>query len=352
MPVLKNQESKFQQEPNHVKASSLRNRRLWKRWILGLTLGVTATGLTGCTMLGGLQKKLDQSECIDDFMIGHRNKVMAARAWLRVKHCFKGHCYPKDLEAGFIAGYMEVATGGSGCTPTVVAPQYWGWRHQSGNGQAAVNAWFEGFPYGVKAAEEDGIGAYNMIRLNVVPYATPNMTGSAMPTPVMQTTPVPMATALPPGIILGEGETLVPGGVIMQEIGSGAVSGDAEEAAETDAPKADEPVSPLDAEMDNKPADTEAEVDPFSDEVGQRSNGLNSPNMEFSDYISRDPNPAAETVNQRSTVELVPRTTTPVSVGVMPDSLNVEADDVSEPSQAEIDSVIEEIFGKPAATSR
>jgi len=361
MPALNNHDLKTRQSSESVLTIESRTRRRVKRWTLGLALGMTTVGLTGCTMVNGLQMKLDNSECIDDFMISHRNKVMAARAWLKIKHCFKNHRYPKDIQAGFIAGYLEVATGGSGCTPTVVSPQYWGWRHQSGSGQAAVNAWFEGFPLGVKAAEQDGIGHYNMIRLNAVPFVTSNMTGSASPTSAVGH-PMPMATGLPAGIVLGEGETLVPGQLSVQEVGPGGASGNArseddsdtiqEGDAEEDSLDSLENISPRRnaprpgvPPFDVKPL--EPTTDPFADEFG-RSGNAPAPNT-FSVQGNSHAVPSVETGAAMETqpVELVPRDSAPVTRRTM--ALPSADESVIEPTQAEIDSVIDEIFGKPSA---
>jgi len=56
--------------------------------------------------------------------------------------------------------HVDVADGGTGCVPSFPPREYWGWRYQSCEGQAKVSAWFSGFPHGVRAAEEDGIGNY------------------------------------------------------------------------------------------------------------------------------------------------------------------------------------------------
>ncbi|MEM9368982.1 MAG: hypothetical protein AAGD07_23580 [Planctomycetota bacterium] len=186
-----------------------RSRRILALTVLGVSIGFGS----GCSMLSNAQRKLANTECLDEFMIEHRNKVMAEKAWYRVQHCYRNHPYWKDLRAGFIEGYLDVATGGSGCTPVVVSSSYWGWKHQCGNGHAAVNAWFEGFPLGVKAAEEDGVAYYNQIRMNSVPVvASSPMNGSLAPTPV-----APAPVAVPPGLELGEGETLVPGAITYSE---------------------------------------------------------------------------------------------------------------------------------------
>nr|WP_231602598.1 hypothetical protein [Neorhodopirellula pilleata] len=327
-----------------------RKRIRLQRILLGLSLGLVATGMTGCTMLGGLQSKVSNSDCLDEFMVSHRNKVMAARAWMKVRHCYRNHCYPKDLQAGFIAGYLEVATGGSGCTPTVVSPQYWGWRHQCGNGQAAINAWFEGFPLGAKAAEQDGIGAYNQIRLNTVQYTMPSMTGTAMPTPAvepceidMMTVPmaVPMtapihATGLPPGVVLGEGETLVPGKVFMQDVSEAEAdlqsSSDQPDADIDGVPGATPPAMPKDVSPQNLKPNTNAEPikeDPFANDLSR----YQPQNRDINQLVSK----SGQESNELSQVELTP---------VLPSNSFALPDEVAEPSQAEIDSVIEEIFGK------
>lgn len=370
MPALNNHDCGLSPESIDVQAQRSGARRRWKRWVLGMTLAMTATtGLTGCTILGGIQQKLSNTTCIDDFMISHRNKVMAARAWLQVKHCFRNHAYPKDIRAGFIAGYLEVAMGGSGCTPTVVSSQYWGWRHQSGNGQAAVNAWFEGFPLGVKAAEQDGIGHFNMIRLNAVPHVNTNMTGSAAPTPAAA--PMPGEHGMPKtprvdeetnalggsglslGLLLGEGETLVPGQVTMQEVdpesGKPSRSSGSPEMIQRPEPVPGSQRAP-DQPMDRatSPENDAAPKNPFTDEVSHRG-GRRSGEIRISDDIVGKDHPSPrESATSNPPLELVPKTSTRVSTQPVEFPENGTAH-VSEPSQTEIDSVIEEIFGKPPA---
>ncbi|MFK8112957.1 MAG: hypothetical protein AB8B91_12180 [Rubripirellula sp.] len=305
-----------------------------RRTLACFTLGLAASGLTGCTMLGGLGSKVRTSECVDEFMIGHRNKVMATRAWLKVKHCYKKHCYPKDLEAGFMAGYMEVATGGSGCTPTVVAPQYWGWKHQSGNGQAAINAWFEGFPLGVKAAEQDGVGHYNMIRLNTVPTIQAGMNGSLAPTPVAPVAP-PVNSTLPPGIILNKGETLVPGQVILQDVKPEGAAGEPEPAGEETDPLEDAPSL---LEKIDEP-ETGKSADPFGDDARLRFDDSRA------ETLSSTPAAPMMVPQSKRAIDLVPRGDDPRDPLV-----TQPVTDVSEPTQEEIDSVIDEIFGRPSSS--
>lgn len=118
---------------------------------------------TGCSSLSGLSASLEHCECVDDFVVGYRNSALAAKAWHEHKHCYANQPYIDHFEAGFRAGYESVAAGGNGCTPSIAPREYWGWKYQSPEGQAKVSAWFQGFPMGAKAAEEDGVGNWSQI---------------------------------------------------------------------------------------------------------------------------------------------------------------------------------------------
>ena len=139
----------------------------WRRMVAVGCLGAMSLGLTGCSVINGACRSLRQQECIDDFMIGYRNQALAAKAWHRVKHCYKNKTYFNDFRAGFFDGYADVAAGGPGCTPAVAPSTYWGWKYQSRDGQSAVNAYFEGYPLGVKAAEQDGVGHWGSVRTSI-----------------------------------------------------------------------------------------------------------------------------------------------------------------------------------------
>ncbi len=140
-----------------------RQRRMMRRIFAATVLGFAVTGSTGCTMFKGLSQAINKSDCIDEFMIDYRNKAMAAKAWHCQKHMFRCGDQPGFRE-GFEAGYIEVASGGPGCTPNIAPQAYWGWRYQSAQGQQTVNNWFAGYPMGVKAAEQAGIGHFQEIR--------------------------------------------------------------------------------------------------------------------------------------------------------------------------------------------
>ncbi|WP_345688451.1 hypothetical protein [Novipirellula caenicola] len=155
----------------------------------GLSLVVLGTG--GCSMFSGAARQLRNHDGLNEFMIGHRNKTMAAKAW----HCQKANfCNPSSaFKDGFYAGYMDICNGGSGCTPAIAPSQYWGWMYQSSNGQLAVNDWFAGFPMGVKAAEQDGVGHWSNVQTSYG-ATSPNMAAAPLP---VQTAPTVLEHQLP-----------------------------------------------------------------------------------------------------------------------------------------------------------
>lgn len=138
-----------------------RRRTLGQQLRSAACAGLAATvliGSTGCTILTNAYKQLQQHDCLDEFMIAHRNRAFAAKAWYREQHCHKNHPHLAEFKAGFLQGYTDIANGGNGCMPCVAPDQYWGWRYQAPDGRSAIDAWFAGYPLGVKAAEQDGLG--------------------------------------------------------------------------------------------------------------------------------------------------------------------------------------------------
>lgn len=119
---------------------------------------------SGCTGLTSIRRTLDYSDCMNEFMIGYRNRGMATKAWHRRKNQFCREKYLDDFCAGFTAGYMAVADGEDGCTPAFPPRSYWSWQYQSAEGQGKVSSWFAGFPHGARAAEEDGLGNWSQIQ--------------------------------------------------------------------------------------------------------------------------------------------------------------------------------------------
>jgi hypothetical protein len=131
-------------------------------------------------MVNGIHQAIAHNDALDEFLVGHRNRAWSARAWHRQKHLFCDKRHQADFAAGFRQGYEDVANGGNGCTPAIAPQSYWGWKYQSPEGQAKVSAWFEGYPLGAKAAEEDGLGNWGHIRTML---------------PTNETLPPPMAPA-------------------------------------------------------------------------------------------------------------------------------------------------------------
>jgi hypothetical protein len=165
-------------------------RKLLRQLVLAGCFGVVAIGSIGCTASAGLFRKARRSDCVDDLMVKYRNRVMAEKAWHCRKEGFCGNADNEVFKDGFIAGYLDIAEGGRGCTPVMAPRQYWGWRYQSAGGQGAVGSWFSGFPHGVQAAEEAGLGTFvkpahckSVAQPGALPYGDqfyPDSTGAPM----------------------------------------------------------------------------------------------------------------------------------------------------------------------------
>jgi hypothetical protein len=172
-------------------ASSIGQKRSRLRLLLAAgCLGFVVASSTGCTMLDGACRAIKKNECLDDLMIGHRNRALAAKAWHRQKHLFSNCHDIRELRAGFFAGYADIANGGKGCLPAVAPSHYWGWRYQTPGGQARVNSWFAGFPMGAKAAEEDGVGGWGEI-IPVGMQQARAQSQTFLPEPVVEESTVP-----------------------------------------------------------------------------------------------------------------------------------------------------------------
>jgi hypothetical protein len=138
-------------------------RQRW-RFLALLLAGSSLMAASGCTAWTGVKNAWSYSGYWNEGMMGYRHTAYASKAWHSRKHCYANQNYLKDFARGFKAGYISVADGGDGCTPAFPPREYWGWKYQSAEGQARVAAWFSGFPYGAKAAEEDGVGGWTQIQ--------------------------------------------------------------------------------------------------------------------------------------------------------------------------------------------
>jgi len=178
----------------------IRNRRMRGLLVAATMVSVIAPS-TGCMLISGIQRGFSRHDSLDEFMVDYRNRAWAARAWLCSRSRFANHPYLSDLEAGFRQGYEDVAAGGSGCLPAVCPRSYWGWQYQSADGQSRMNAWFEGYPLGVQAAEQDGVGHWGNVGT-----AFPNQPQAKAPAAVA----APAAVGALDGDRDGEAEELAP----------------------------------------------------------------------------------------------------------------------------------------------
>jgi len=135
-----------------------------RRFAFLLLASSAAVPFAGCTAFTGLNNSWQYNGYWNQTMMGQRNKSSASKAWHCRKHHFCNEKYMKEFSQGFKAGYMDIADGGTGCTPSFPPREYWGWKYQSCEGQARVAAWYSGYPHGARAADEEGIGHWTQIQ--------------------------------------------------------------------------------------------------------------------------------------------------------------------------------------------
>lgn len=145
----------------------IRTRGRVARSALRMVLLASLTLLAiGCTPFRGLRDNLQYNDGMNDFVLGWRNSVWARQAWESRK---REHLDEPQFHAfgqGFRDGYADVAGGANGCVPALPPRSYWTWKYQTGEGQAKVAAWFAGYPYGARAAAEDGAGNFQQIQVS------------------------------------------------------------------------------------------------------------------------------------------------------------------------------------------
>ncbi|MDQ3331861.1 MAG: hypothetical protein M3552_14605, partial [Planctomycetota bacterium] len=144
---------------------------------------VAALGMTGCCYY-------ELRDSYDDCTTSVRNQCLARMAWHRCNDAYDDHPYEKEFGHGFRDGYAAVAGGADGCCPTMPPRCYWGSCYRGCEGQAAANAWFDGYARGAIAAEVDGlsVGGRILVRTPACPTNCA-VRGPAMP---------PGAVTLPP----------------------------------------------------------------------------------------------------------------------------------------------------------
>ncbi len=121
---------------------------------------VIVCGNTGCKAI------MDRTLLSDDSVMEWRDYVWAKRAYAQQRDRYINHPHEKSFKEGFCDGYRSIASGGDGCTPALPPKKYWSWKYQSAEGIAKVNAWYEGFPLGAKAAEQEGVGFYSQVQIS------------------------------------------------------------------------------------------------------------------------------------------------------------------------------------------
>ena len=164
-----------------------------------LLAGVLIAVGGGCSLFQGARDYIEYNDATNDFVVGWRHYVWSNKAWHanRPYHLQESHLY--DFGEGFRAGYRDVAAGGNGCPPPLPPRSYWTWKYQNPEGKGKIAAWFSGYPYGAKAAEEDCAGNWGQIPVSHVieqqysPEFTqgriPRCNGDCFPQPTENSTP-------------------------------------------------------------------------------------------------------------------------------------------------------------------
>lgn len=201
-------------------SSALGGRRTPKvrlGWVTRVALILfMGTQFTGCTIVTGVKNYVAYNTECDNLVIGWRDHIYSRRAFNRRINQFPATRYPDSFREGFIAGYHDVAKGGKGCPPAVPPRRFWSWKYQTAEGQAKVNEWFAGYPYGAKAAEEDGIGNYRDIQISSEVEALLKAEGK-VGTACLDCGPQP---AKPTPLSYPDGELIEPGNQIENAIQS------------------------------------------------------------------------------------------------------------------------------------
>lgn len=140
--------------------------RLRRRGVIGMLLASLTLCSTGCTVFNSVGDSFRYNSVWNDAATKMRHRSMSSKSWHHRKHQYCNEGCLDDFCAGYRQGFEDVAGGGTGCTPNFPPRDYWGWQHQSAEGQKKVSAWFAGYPHGARAAEEDGIGNWAQVQMS------------------------------------------------------------------------------------------------------------------------------------------------------------------------------------------
>ncbi len=138
----------------------------WRQSAVACLLMISVSSSTGCTLFDNIGQSFRYNSVWNDAATKLRHRSLSSKSWHMHKNRHCNEACLDDFCAGFRQGYEDVANGGNGCTPNFPPRDYWGWQHQTAEGQKKVSAWFAGYPNGARAAEEDGVGNWSQIQMS------------------------------------------------------------------------------------------------------------------------------------------------------------------------------------------
>lgn len=97
---------------------------------------------------------------VEEFKMSTRNQIEARKSWNDMRRVYRDVDHTYHFKSGYEAGYLDVASGGDGCLPTLPPRCYWKVCYQNPKGRQKTIAWFDGFAHGAIAADKDGVNAY------------------------------------------------------------------------------------------------------------------------------------------------------------------------------------------------
>ncbi len=151
-----------------------RLRKSFKCLIIAVLAAAMVSPMVGCRSY--------QFAVGDAVMLSYRDMVWARRAYnLRFGNLDRP--YGEHFYNGFCAGYADVMNGGDGYVPALPPVSYRTPRFQSTDGLQCVNAWFEGYPAGVKAAKQENVGDLNQVPISKMMEAAIDMENRSKDTP-------------------------------------------------------------------------------------------------------------------------------------------------------------------------
>ena len=171
---LTDQPATFESENKGRVHSKRRLRKSLKRLIIAALAAAMVSPMVGCRSY--------QFAVGDAVMLSYRDMVWARRAY-NLRYGNLDRPYGEHFYNGFCAGYADVMNGGDGYVPALPPVSYRGPRFQSTDGLQCVNAWFEGFPAGVKAAKQENVGDLNQVPISKMMEAAIEMENKSKETP-------------------------------------------------------------------------------------------------------------------------------------------------------------------------